>query len=350
MKLYKKWTICTLLCIFLCIIFLIVSVVVIDPFLQFHMPWVSLEVPFNRETQAYINPGLAKNYEYDSLLIGSSVSENFFASDVDALFDCKTLKLPYAGGSSKNYEYIMDVAFKNHDLQYVFLSLDMFALYLDYTVPNNNPVPLYLYNDNLFEKTNYVLNKDIMTRVFNMLISNNRQDIEDSLDKAYNWHNSQRYSQERVLEQYNRMEQSTKILPSDFYYKNIDGSFENISPYILDHPETTFVVFYPPYSVIQYDAYQREGSLDAFLSGMQYSMEKLLSFDNVELYSFANCTEIITNLDFYREMMHFSQDINKYMLEEIAKKNYRITDENYKKETEKLRAFIADYDYNRYFE
>ncbi len=48
---------------------------VIDPYFQYHMPWFGKEAYANNER--YSNPGLAKNAEYDSVIVGSSMSENF---------------------------------------------------------------------------------------------------------------------------------------------------------------------------------------------------------------------------------------------------------------------------------
>ena len=349
MNAYKKWGIGVVTGILVSLLVFAGSIAIVDPFAQYHLPWFSMLPIFSRDTQAYVNPGMAKNYDYDSVLIGSSVSENFSASMVDKLFDCHTVKLPFAGGSSKNYEMILDVALQKHTLKNVFYSVDMFGLTSDPDTPRNNPVPEYLYNTNIFDDVSYLLNKAVFFHYAGDMVKQNIQGDIVSYNKAYNWENEHSFSQERVLKQYNRPAQSNTQTAANSFFANIDRSIENLSRIIKNNPNTTFYVFYPPYSVIQYDSYLREGSFDALCNGYKHSMEKWLSFENVEVYSFINIEHIITNLDLYREMMHFSEAVNAYMVMNMADGNFRITKENCANEISAFRKFILDYDFSEYF-
>ena len=125
----------TIISFFLVLLILFASFVfAVDPFRQYHSPWFGLHTRFTRGTQAYVNPGLAKNEVYDSILLGSSVSENFKASWFDDFFDCTTLKLPYAGAYTNTYTDIMRVAFDKTEIRNVFYCLDQFAFLSDASV------------------------------------------------------------------------------------------------------------------------------------------------------------------------------------------------------------------------
>lgn len=60
-------------------------VLLIDPFFHYHMPWFGLKPVINDEI--YQNPGLAKHASYDSIIIGSSMTENFDAAWFDEAYD-----------------------------------------------------------------------------------------------------------------------------------------------------------------------------------------------------------------------------------------------------------------------
>ena len=86
----------------LCIAFLLCFVVallnyIVDPYFHYHKPYTNYRLADER----YINDGIARNFDYDAIIIGNSLSENFKCSQYDALFDVKSVKLPYSGSGVK---------------------------------------------------------------------------------------------------------------------------------------------------------------------------------------------------------------------------------------------------------
>ena len=49
-------------------------VYVIDPYLHYHKPLESLQYPLKDER--YINDGIARNYEYEAMITGTSMTQN----------------------------------------------------------------------------------------------------------------------------------------------------------------------------------------------------------------------------------------------------------------------------------
>lgn len=345
---YKKYLIGVIIVTVVLLMLFAGMVVYIDPFVQYHQPFEGFQTVYSRGTQSYVNPGLAKNYDYDKLVIGSSVSENFYATDFDKAFGGKAIKLPFAGGTTMTYSVIMDTVFREKDVDTVFYSLDYFALCMDATKPRYE-LPMYLYDANIFNDVKYVFNKDILSYIANV-IKDNRAGAVISLDDAYNWEHVHEFSKARVLKMYDRPEQTTESQKAlEAQYKNVEAGLWNITVQVEAHPETDFVIFYPPYSILWYDNYKRVGMLDATIGGLTHSMELLLEYDNVEVYSFAGWKDVIVNLDNYRESMHFSEKINKLMVEEMAAGNFKITKENYMHEMKKLYDFIISYDCDEYY-
>ena len=71
----KKWFIGTLIGIVSILLLLVAMVCVIDPYFHYH---ASIEgVSYRLGNQRYINDGIARHYDYDAIIIGTSMTENF---------------------------------------------------------------------------------------------------------------------------------------------------------------------------------------------------------------------------------------------------------------------------------
>ena len=66
-----------------------------------------------------------------------------------------------------------------------------------------------------------------------------------------------------------------------------------------------------------------------------------MGYENVKLYYFQNEEEIILNLDLYMDPIHFSDQINQRMVEEMKEGNYLITEENYEEELAEMEAIAG---------
>ena len=78
---YKKFVRNTLMMTVALLIVCGSAIFAIDPYYHYHTPWFGLQAtPFQ---ERYCNAGLAEHFDYDSVIIGSSMTENFRASWFD---------------------------------------------------------------------------------------------------------------------------------------------------------------------------------------------------------------------------------------------------------------------------
>lgn len=63
--------------------------------------------------------------------------------------------------------------------------------------------------------------------------------------------------------------------------KNLDI---NICPYIEANPETEFIIFFPPYSILFWNDVIMENHLDATIEEYRYIAERLNAYANVKVY------------------------------------------------------------------
>ena len=73
-------------------------------------------------------------------------------------------------------------------------------------------------------------------------------------------------------------------------------------------------------------------------------------YENLHLYSFFDEFDMITNLDNYKDTRHYSEDVNSYILESMAKKDHEITADNYETYCQNTWDFYTAYDYDSIYE
>ena len=127
---------------------------IVDPFQFFRKPTIFKPI-FAKET--YLNAGLIKNYDFDSIVIGSSMTENFILDEVKQYmgFD-KPIKLSLGGGNMIEYNTFLNNAINKKDIKNILLGFDIFALD---SAPSR--LPLYLYDQNNINDLKYILNFDL---------------------------------------------------------------------------------------------------------------------------------------------------------------------------------------------
>ncbi|MDE7286179.1 MAG: SGNH/GDSL hydrolase family protein, partial [Lachnospiraceae bacterium] len=148
----------------------ILAVVLFDPFFQYHKPLPGLKaVLTDKEYQCV---GSLKTLEYDSVIAGSSVAENYNNGWFDQGFHCKTIKAIRSYGATADLCYLLDIAFERRELKYVFYNLDPSALVADpETTYELTGCPMYLYDDNYINDVEYWLNKGVLMEKIPYLVA-----------------------------------------------------------------------------------------------------------------------------------------------------------------------------------
>ncbi|MDE6963841.1 MAG: SGNH/GDSL hydrolase family protein, partial [Lachnospiraceae bacterium] len=91
----------------------ILTVVVFDPFFQYHKPLKGLKaVLTDKEYQCV---GSLKTFDYDSVIAGSSVSENYYNDWFNQGFGCNSIKAIRSYGATADLCYLLDIAFSRQD-------------------------------------------------------------------------------------------------------------------------------------------------------------------------------------------------------------------------------------------
>lgn len=349
-SLCRRWVLVFGGTVFALVVLLIALVVLVDPFFHYHAPLEGY--PYLIDNQLSQNPGMAEHMEYDSVLLGSSMTVNFEADWFSELMGLDLMKLPYNGAYPRDIYNIMECVDKSgQPLQAVFWGVDL-ASYTGSVEETKYPLPEYLYDDIVFNDWEYWLNKQVLLDyILKPLFSG---DGATDLSSVYNshWWMVNFYGKETVLDSYKRPEEFAAVqADKNAYTQALLANLEtNIAPILENHPDTRFVIFYPPYSILFWYDYLAAGQLDAVLEEYRVSMEWFLGYDNVEVYYFQNMPEVITNLDNYADISHHNQEINRYMAECFTNGTYQVEPGEYEAVLEDMRKLVEGYDYHSLWE
>lgn len=330
-KFIKHFCIWSGILLLLCIL----TVILFDPFFQYHKPLPGLKaVLTDKEYQCV---GSLKTFEYDSVVAGSSVAENYYNDWFNQGFDCNVIKAIRSYGATADLCYLLDIAFEHQELKYVFYNLDPSALTADgETTYELTGCPMYLYDDSYINDIEYWLNKGVLMEKIPYLIANSVIGDYDEND-SYNWAQWKEFNSDMALGLYIRKPSVSEMKPENYYEDLLHQNLNLLTSRIKAHPETVFYVFIPPYSMLWWDNIYREGDTESYLYNMECAMETLLSYDNVKLYYFQNDREVITDLENYMDILHFSPDINHYICDSMINGKHQINESNYKENISEMR-------------
>ena len=313
----KHWAILTLTGLVGAIVLLSALVIAIDPFQIYRLAEAYLP-PIDNTTQVYSNAGIARSYDYDSAIVGTSVTENFRPTQMDALLGGRFIKLCTSAGTAHNHALLLDLAFRTHSMRRVVYGLDVYSFITDVDATGCE-VPLYLYDENPFNDARYWLNRSVLGAFLPRCLRAWGQRQDDSIrDSMYCWAGRDIYGADYAL----YTAQFTPPVaerPADAFDGNILANLrENLLPFIEAHPKTQFDIFFPPYSAAEWATMKSKGTLEAMLRVRELCYGALSGYDNVTVYDFAGREDWTLNLDNYKDALHYGQWINDAMVEEIA--------------------------------
>lgn len=312
-------------------------VYVFDPFYHYHKPWFGLTAVLNDKEYQCI--GTLRNFDYNALIVGSSVTENNNNTWYDEAFGCTTIKATRSYGATADLCYLLDISYENHDLDYVFYNIDPSSLSgSTETTFESTGCPMYLYDTNPFNDYQYLFNKDVLLSKIPYMLAQNLNGYDDAL--SYNWAQWKVFNSASALGLYFRPINVSEMMAEDVYQTELEGNINLLTTMVSEHPDTQFKFFFPPYSMLWWDGSYRNGESDAVIYNEKETIKALLAYDNVEIYYFQDNEDIITNLELYLDSLHFSPEINQFMCEEMAAGNDQLTLDNYEEVLDNMSDFV----------
>ncbi|CAN5317180.1 hypothetical protein BH11PSE11_BH11PSE11_38020 [soil metagenome] len=295
--------------------------VYVDPFQQYHLATSDM-ARYPRALQRYINPGLAKHADYDFVITGSSLMENYSLQEVNRLCQAKSINLSFSAMAAYEQRKILEVALRHRSPKRVMMTLDFnsFAPDIDQSLPEiGEPLPLYLYDDNPFNDFHYLLSGDVSKRSLGILLGARWSAAPTDYDRAWSWDTERPFSRQHALAGIDPAQINRRFKQGPRTTQHMRASFEaNIANLIESHPATEFNLIFPPYSILVWADFVQRDQLELSLDFKKYVLQRLQGMPNVRLFDMQWDESITHQLDLYSDIYHFNPAINRKMLESVC--------------------------------
>jgi hypothetical protein len=310
---------------------------ILDPFQQYRKAQFYKPIYDN---ERYLNPGLAKTYDYNQVIIGSSMTENFLLSDTKEILGfTKPIKFCMSGATAYEIKIMLDSAYQHRKIDSVIYGIDLFSFTGGTTrlFDGEGSLPFYLYDNNRLNDYRYLLSFDTFKFSLDSFVLPKPAVMFD-FNRMYEWQHKVNEDDfngtDRRAEWKEKYGFNPDYTKSEFTLKAMKANIDtNLIPLIQNHPETTFYLFYPPYSILAFKDMENKGWLSTVEQFKRHLFIQLAHYPNVKIYDFQASKEVTCNLDNYKDLLHYHQRINRWMLEEMINEKYLIKDKG------KLRKF-----------
>lgn len=342
---YRRWA-CMLLALLLALLALCAAVVyTVDPCMYYRIPTDWKPVFFS---ERYQGAGLARNVPADTALVGTSMAANYRAGEVGEILGGDAVRITIPDGYLSEFDRVMGVLFREHELKRVVFLLDLNILVRDESEVTTS-MPPYLYNENRLDDVKYLLNKDALYYSFYTLTANGWGEGQ-TVDEGFTWDKGIWWNHMTALREYERPEAVDTPVDPTPYVQRAKENLAVVERWISEHPDTEFDIVIPPYSILFWDKSARKGETEAMLSGLRQAADTLLPYENVRLYPYLLDRELVENLDNYCDYVHHSGAVCTAVLNRLAADEGRLRAENVEETIANWRDFVVNYDYEKFWD
>ncbi len=344
---YKRWTIAVILAFYMALLMVGLFNYAVDPFIHYGNGIGKYEYPLKDER--YINDGIQRNFDYELMITGTSMSWNFAPSLAEELWDKQAIKTAYSGAYDHELsESIRQAISHNPDLDTVICSLDPNTLILDPYKEAYTGNPTYLYDDNLFNDVNYLFNKEVIIKSIAVINYTRAGNTTVSFDDYGRFDTYMPSGREAVLASYERLPMSDSEIAFGDAEKHtlIDNLTVNFVRLAKDNPDIDFIFYIPPYSYCYWDGAVRSGQLQYILDAEECAVNILLDCENISVYAYDDDLSITTNLDNYTDTLHYTSCVCDSILERIYAGDGRLTKDNYEEYFDRIYDIYSEYEYD----
>ena len=318
----RRWAQIVLAALILGVLACALTVYLVDPFEQYRESSI---LPLY-DQESYNNPGIAKNYDYNAVILGTSMVEMSNPSVIDACFGVQSVKLPMRGSHTAQMGWQLEHVFhakekRGEMLDLAILAVDAYSLMGP--VDDREEIVDYLWNDDLLDDIKYLLNRDVLLVKVPKLLKNAGRPMETKRDDMYKWTDIV-FAAQSVYDSVPVMEQKSLTDPEYRLERSTENIERHIRAHALAHPETEFKIYMPPYSAGYWYVMGKEGLMEQQFRSRARVCELLLDLPNVEIYDFSSKTDWILDLDEYFDYSHHSSGVSDNIMRAMAAGECRV--------------------------
>ncbi|MGL9619416.1 hypothetical protein QRQ56_15510 [Bradyrhizobium sp. U531] len=312
------------------------------------------------------NAGLIRSQRFDTVFMGTSLAIHFRQSDIDRALNVHSLKLAMTGSNSRQQAFVLEQAIE-HGARRVIWEMDDF-IFVDAADIETDPylsvdlyrgtakgIASYLFSAAMAKESLFTLLRSVpplqgsLTRAAPYLpVKFALPDVDDiyALPRDFDVARGYNAAKTRAAFAYITSPVRSRFLGEGYGFDAMVRHFEQDAlALVARHPEVTFDIYFPPYSILQFVA-MRDASpptLKIVMDLTAIAAQRLTQLPNVRLHDFRAIKAVTHDLDNYGDVIHHSPVIDAKVLSWLARGEYRVDPKAPLKPLDELKAQVEAY-------
>ncbi len=334
----KKWLKSLFFTVTLVLITLILTTYLVDPYLYYRIG----DNKYVVGKPELICKGLIKNANYDAVIIGSSMAQNFTVKSFKEKLGYDCIKLVISAMNLDEIAMMSNLVSSNGKAKRLFITLDTWLFFS----MDKNRFPSYLYDDNIYNDYKYLLGFDtyrvlpysLFTNICYKLgifesVWNTKKTNPDYLGE---WKDDYKIGKKITWDNYfngNKMFSSYKD-NADLYEVMVDN-FKCFINELNINDSLEYTLILPPYSALLWYCYEKDGDYADLIKFKTYLVDSFSKYKNIQIVDMQNMLEII-DLKHYKDVCHYGAYIQELIVDAIASGKYDVTHKNIQAKNDSL--------------
>lgn len=293
------------------------------------------------------NAGLIRSQSFDTAFMGTSLAIHFRQSDIDRALGVRSLKLAMTGSNSRQQAFVLEQAI-GRGARRVIWQMDDF-IFIDAPDIETDPylsvdlyrgttkgIVSYLFSAAMAKESVFALLcslpplREPLRRAAPYLpVKFALSDIDDIYALPRDFDVARDYNAKKTLAAFAHITSParSRFLGEGYGYAAMARHFErDAAGLIARHPDVTFDVYFPPYSILQFVA-MRDASPETLkiVTGLTaHIAQRLTQLPNVRLHDFRALRQVTHDLNNYGDVIHHSPAVDAKVLSWLASGEYRV--------------------------
>jgi hypothetical protein len=291
--------------------------------------------------------GLIRSQDFDTAFMGTSLAIHFRQRDIDRILGGRSLKLSMTGSSSREQSFVLDAAMARGPKRVIWQLDDWIFrdtpeidsdVYLPSGLYRRTTAGLagYLFSGQMARESLWILARSlpplepVVTRLTSDLVFKFAlADVDDINSLPPDYDVAGNYNARKTLAAYRHITDPvrSRYLADGYEYEAMVRAFERDAIVLISkHPDVTFDIYFPPYSILQFAAMRdaAPAALKAVYDFTGYAFPQLLALPNVRLFDFRAVKEVTHDLENYADVIHHSPAIDLKVLSWLAERKYAV--------------------------
>lgn len=336
------------------IVLILGGLYIYDPMQIFHRSYFTKDLHLHGNMRQQI-AGVINNYEFDSVILGTSMLENTSSLEANQLLGTNFVNLSISGSDFHERFIILKYLLDKKHIKKVIYSLDSF--YIEQRIGKDDyPINKfdYLYDNNKNNDIKAYLNDKFLKCLFSFSLDNKCIGKKTTFEYPNAWfpkkeHNSRfggldnwfkAYNNEQIQTSFTEIVDTSnkiknnEILPiNHFINENKQAAIQYIDNNLLNiidiHKDTEFILVFPPYYRMKFAIWAQYNPThyEVHKAVIEYLVLQSSKYGNLKVFGYEN-QDFLDDISNYKDLSHYHQSINSNMLHDFKKDVSLLTPNN----------------------